>query len=337
MNDINKLLKEINSIQSELRHNGKISKCFHHKQNECNGKIKKAHSIQRNGRLSLIEGNVNGNKKVYSFVEFTVNKNSTLIELKPIGKSDASTFNGFCDYHDNSLFSAIENQDFIDSDEQCFIFSYRAFAHTHHMKTEQVKTFKTPSKFNLILGKDITPLLQGTIVAYNEGVELKKRMSNILDAKSYNDLDYLSIDLGAFYPIACSSAMSPKYSPKTNEKLNYHSDFTIPYEDVFINIIPDVNGTKVILSCFPDHKKSIQYIDEFESLSFYNQKKILSGIMVGLVENTFISPYIYNKLSEIEKNKLVQELSDTNIYSKKHQKKHFKSVINFFENRFIKE
>lgn len=55
MNDLEKKKIEINRLYSKYLSNAEIRDCFYHKKEECVKKIKSAHSIQRNGRLSLLE------------------------------------------------------------------------------------------------------------------------------------------------------------------------------------------------------------------------------------------------------------------------------------------
>ena len=46
-----------------------ITECFYHDKSYCRGEIKQSHSLQKNGRLSIIEGNVNGQNLIYSFAQ----------------------------------------------------------------------------------------------------------------------------------------------------------------------------------------------------------------------------------------------------------------------------
>lgn len=338
MNRLDKI-KELNIINNELRFSSRLSECFYFNKDECNGKIKKAHSIQRT-KLALLEEDVKKSKKIYSFVETTYNEKGKLV-LKPIGKAEASIFHGFCDFHDNKLFSIIEDKEFDDeNDQQIFIYSYRAFSFAHHRKIEQIKAFQKDTQFKDKIKKQLgshqlNNLLKQTIIGYEEGEVIRERMNTIFKNESYDDLVCLIIDLPGFFPIACSSSMTPKFSPKTNTILNNNPNEKFEY--IFFNIIPDLNGTKILISCFCDDEKSLLYIDELEKLSEFNMKKIVSGIMVGIIENTFISPYIYNKLSDSEKDNLMKELNETWIITTKEQKKHFKSSINFFNPKFIKK
>lgn len=105
-------MEEFNRSLTDLKKHRTIKECFHHEKDECKGKIKQAHSIQKNGKLSILESNVNKNKSLYTFTNFISSENSIIEELVPLGKDEASTFFGFCDYHDTTLFSEVENNKF---------------------------------------------------------------------------------------------------------------------------------------------------------------------------------------------------------------------------------
>jgi len=129
--------------KSDFKNRGRITECFYHDKSNCKGAIKQSHSIQRNNRLSIIEGDINGQRLIYTFTEIEYDELGSIETLKPIGKKIASTFFGFCDFHDTNLFSPIENFAFDDSDYHCFLHSYRSFAHSYHIKKEALKAYKS--------------------------------------------------------------------------------------------------------------------------------------------------------------------------------------------------
>ena len=77
---------------SSFKKSAQLKECFYHKKSECKGDIKQSHSIQRNGRLSIIEGDVSGNKSIYTLTSFIPSQEHMLEDLKPVGKKEASTF-----------------------------------------------------------------------------------------------------------------------------------------------------------------------------------------------------------------------------------------------------
>lgn len=95
--------------------------CLHPQANSstCRGKIVQAHSIQRNGGLSLIARNGH----VYRFFGdySTFVRTSGKIEAELIGLNTASTFTGFCDHHDDVTFAPLEKRPFQPTLEQIFL------------------------------------------------------------------------------------------------------------------------------------------------------------------------------------------------------------------------
>lgn len=134
--------RAISRSMSKIRRAGRIKECFHHRRDECSGPIKQSHSLQRNGRLSLIEGLVGGQRVVYTFSSIRSSEQQYVQNLKPVGAAKASTFFGFCDWHDSVLFSPIENLAFDGSAKHLFLHSYRSFAHSFHLQREHDRSIQ---------------------------------------------------------------------------------------------------------------------------------------------------------------------------------------------------
>ena len=102
----------------------------------CSKKIIKAHTVSKSGCLAEISDETNhvlGLKPSLS----SLNKNSGIVHLEKIGINRASTFGGFCSFHDKELFSPIEDNEFVYTEEQCFLLAYRAVAKEQYAKQSQ--------------------------------------------------------------------------------------------------------------------------------------------------------------------------------------------------------
>lgn len=112
------------SIIELLNDNERLPKpkfCFYPEHDKCSNKIIKSHTIQNNKILSSIAKNghviaLNSRDKLF-FQSYKID-----------GKNVASTFQGFCGYHDATIFSPIENRDYDKGYEQTFLYTYRTFA-----------------------------------------------------------------------------------------------------------------------------------------------------------------------------------------------------------------
>ncbi|MDB5223918.1 MAG: hypothetical protein JWN83_2585 [Chitinophagaceae bacterium] len=331
--EIKKKTIELRKSLSDFKKTGRITECFCHDKANCKGDIKQSHSIQRNGRLSIIEGDVNGNKVIYTFTETEFDESHYCKSLKPIGKGVASTFFGFCDYHDTTLFSPIENFPFDNSDKHCFLHSYRAFAHSYHRKKEELKANKTNSEYTKIIPKHVlASMIAGAEISVVEGEVVKAELDALLDAQQYDGLDYFTYVLPKKFPIACSSQISPYFSYK-GTPMNNHLDPSIPYSHIMLTILPDNNQTIIILACFPDDEKGVLFLNELNNLSPLPLEKAISSILISCAENTFFAPALWDKLGVDGQRQLCDELERAASFeyvptSFTHSK------INFFDDRF---
>lgn len=305
---------EFNKKRSQYNQLRLIKECFYHKKEECRGKIKQSHSIQQNKRLSILTENIEGNEMLYTFNSFETSVDYFVKKLIPIGKGKASTFFGFCDYHDTILFSEIENNEFIDNDEHCFLHSYRSFAHSYHRKLEEAKGNSVDNPFNKENSEEYNRShLQGNLMAVNDLRNHKKSLDEWIEYKQYDKLDYFCVILPELYPIACSSLISPFYTPKGN-LFNYHANPQILYSPIMLTVLPDFKQTIVIVSCFGNDEMGINLLDEIEGLSDYHFRRYISTMMLYFAENTFISPLIWETLGKNGKRLLCDEYQKSILY-----------------------
>ncbi len=99
---------------------------------DCSGAIVKAHTVPRSGSLQQIARNGH----VYSFIPTLGNiiKGKGRLQPRLVHINVASTFTGFCSTHDDGIFSKIEKQAFVGSQEQCFLLAYRGLARELYTK-----------------------------------------------------------------------------------------------------------------------------------------------------------------------------------------------------------
>ncbi len=331
--DKDKMLEYRNLINS-YKKTGQIKECFCHRNDECKGKIKQSHSLQRNGRLSIIEGDVNGNQSIYTFLSNVPSEEHIIEDLKPIGKKEASTFYGFCDHHDTVLFSPIENNAFDDSDEHCFLHSYRSYAHSYHKKKEQYQAVRdVDSEYVKKLPVDIIKTMQqGTEMAMNDSENYKKLLDKYLDNKAYNELEYLTYVKPGLFPFAVSSQLSPNFT-YSGKEMNNHTDPNIPFSQPMITFLPDKEQTIVILAAFKNDPNSILLLDELDNLPDLKLEKAITSLIIANCENTFFAPAVWQALTKASKRRLLDEFSNTSMSGMMTNppRGFFHSSFNFFD------
>lgn len=124
----------INKIYNEGRKKARFRECHHPLKDDCSEKIISAHSIQNNKILSKIADS--------GKVLMPIPKKLTFEEQTEYGRKEATVFTGFCKVHDKYTFQAIEDRDFIASEEQVFLHIYRTFVLELHKKEEGHRFFQ---------------------------------------------------------------------------------------------------------------------------------------------------------------------------------------------------
>ncbi len=328
---------ELKKAQARLKKDSRIKECFHFDKASCSKDIISAHSLQENKVLSLLQDKVNENFAVYSFLYHEYSPEGDIVGFEPLGKKVASTFFGFCSYHDNFTFSPIENFPIdLENNEHCFLLSYRAFAKDFHAKYESLQGYRTNEDMRDSPGNLVNELISGSELGLRDSLIMKDRMNNILKAQAYDELEVLTFKLDYMVPIALASSMTPDYSYK-NEVLNKSSDPATFYEFVNFVIQPVETGeTLILLSCLPEHTKSIKFIDQLDSLKEIPFLKAISSLAVSHVENTFFSPKIWKQLTKEEQSQLLHELQITTPSIRSRSNKFFHSELNLLDRRFKK-
>src|SRR5690606_6181802 len=130
----------IGLLMNEMHDHQKEGMCLHPEASEvtCSTRIIRAHTIQKAGGLSAIaeKGHVISGKGGFE----NIFKNSGEIVPREIGIGPASTFMGFCSFHDNSLFEPIENHGFRLNAESAFLLAFRALAYEYLTKLNSIKS-----------------------------------------------------------------------------------------------------------------------------------------------------------------------------------------------------
>lgn len=147
----------------------------------CDGNIIRAHTVAKSGSLKKIarEGHVYAYKPSLQ----NLRKNNGKLEPQLVGINNASTFTGFCGYHDRELFAPIETVPFIGSSEQCFLLGYRSTCREHYTKYAASET--APIIAQADAGKPFMAQrdIQMMAALYAEGNELGRKDSDRIKSK----------------------------------------------------------------------------------------------------------------------------------------------------------
>src|SRR6185503_2227946 len=237
---------------------------------ECSGNIVKAHTIQKKG-FGLTRIARNG--EVYGFTYRSVGQPKSY-GAKLMHINAASTFTGFCSFHDNSTFLEIETNPFKANEEHSFLLGYRAIAKEAFLKRAQLEQISFLRKSDK--GRDVATqkLMQRDLDYWEEGVsagakEIEHYRQNYekgLVASDYSDEHYYIVELDQTPDFMCSGTSQPEYDFEGN-LLQDLADTSRLLDHITFSLIATDTGGAAVFSWYGENKSSDRLIKSLHSLS----------------------------------------------------------------------
>lgn len=277
---------------------------------ECSKKIINAHTVSKSSSLKEIADNSNhvlGLKVNLS----NIIKNGGKLVPEKIGINQASTFKGFCSIHDKSLFSCIEDREFVGDTEQCLALMYRSVAKEIYAKEGSLNNSefaRNGDKGKHLLGQIsiqnfVATQQKGINAALAELSELKFELDDQLLGKSVGNLSHLIIDSILPMPVAVSSIVAPTINFNGN-LIQDLDDLSIVAEYLVFNSFSSDGKGYVVFSWAKTSTKVLNFVNSLLALESSNIFSALIRFFFGLAENTFISPVWWDSLSDEQKDKI---------------------------------
>lgn len=279
----------------------------------CTDKIINAHSLTKSLSLERIaeKGHVYGfkNKDLFSFF-----KSDGFIKLRKLGIRTASTFKGFCSYHDDYLFSSIEKDDFVLSVEQILALFYRSFALEYYKKNNALenarKTFqpllKNTHKNKLDLRPEIIVAnLKRANLDLEDNLKIRKKIVDCFNGDAGNSIKTYAINVIGEFPFVCTGLFA-LYKDLSNNILQNIYDYHLPeIEYLSLNIFYAKDGSCwIVINWFENDNLINKFIDEFKKFSIVEQVNIVTNMMLQYTENIYFSHDYIEGLDASEKFKI---------------------------------
>ncbi|MBN4054205.1 hypothetical protein JYT87_00685 [Nitrospira defluvii] len=293
-----------------MRHNA-IQKCLAFGEN-CPSSVIQAHSIQG----SFIIDRLAQDGHVYMF---SLDYSGGGLSL--VGRNRASTFTGFCQNHDSTLFREVDfdgKRNFnLDSKRQICLLSLRAVAReywlklntykmTHHLMKiaaerdlEAARTllnFPSLDEKLLMNGKNYYKwFLTGTKESTARLERIYSSLSVQLQRNRFHLMRCHVFNLKGEPTLAVASGFAPEFDLQGRHinSMNLENDPT----DVVLNIFPSDSGTIVLFSYHRRHDPVLEpFFNQIKNLDENELKKLISKIVVMHCENLILAPQFVDTL-----------------------------------------
>ncbi|HJQ24672.1 MAG TPA: hypothetical protein VKA60_12210 [Blastocatellia bacterium] len=276
---------------------------------QCSHQIIKAHTIQRSGSLTKLAKN----QHIYTFHPGDAELMKTgMLSPRRIGINKASTFTGFCDFHDNATFAPIENHTFESTPKHTFLLSYRALCREFYMKRARVEHISSIRTFDkgAPVEKQIWWMAQVSAMERGERSSLRhlERYKSIYDhcllTEDYVEVQYYVIRIGCTPDFVCSGCVFPDYDFSGNKLQTLTNLDEIPQLISFSVLASDLGGLAVFGWVGPT-PTAVKLVQTLDSLPNDQISHALVRFSFEYVENIFMSIDWWDQLAERVKSKLI--------------------------------
>lgn len=229
------------------------------------------------------------------------------------GKNEATTFTGFCKYHDSSIFAPIEIYEYKGDIQQNFLFAYRVFVQEYHEKLRLVNYYKDLFRKEPSLYNQTSFVMDYRFRQLDEFYmdKLKRIFDKAINEEDFDIFETIKIELPNAYDFAVSAMITPEIDLVGN-MLN--DIFSLEKElcgFLYLTIFPTDTSTIVLFSWLKeDSDFFINYKNQILSLTYEELKKYLNNFIPKYTTNIVISPRLWDKQSEVGKREFTKEFEN---------------------------
>lgn len=264
---------------------------------KCQNKAINAHSVQN----SKVLDNLVVKNHVCAFKHKIDKDKGPQIDYGLVGRNSATTFTGLCKFHDNSIFSPIEDIEIdIENEYHLFLLSYRAVYRELHATMEGAMRMQTAYIKRVELGIDP----EGEPSDF--GMEATRRMYTSSITHRYKaEFDIAYISKG--YSSICHDTFIFETDEPTIAVCSLFSvaNYSVDNDQlrIALNVLPITkNHTYVVFSYREkDAANARSVLDRIINSGGTHQKYELSRLILNNCENFVMSPHYVNSWSEKKK------------------------------------
>ncbi len=291
--DDERLAEAIMYSMQSIENNARIKQCLHPNQDECDQKIIKAHAIQNNRILNKIaeEGHV-----------ITVDGTSNMIfqGTQKKGRKIATTFTGFCKYHDKILFQEIEDSEFVCSQKQVFLLTYRTIAWPYHKKQEQLNANMIQYRkmhergYDMETSEGFRLFEKGLKLGVKDNEKEKQIFDECLLNEVYDKVNYCIWELPYEVQFAASMMHELEHDIYGQRINNLETDINL--KKLYLNIFPASSKSFCVWSWLKvNDNEYVEFSKQFMELEVAERENYFNIELPRWTDSIVISPRVWDK------------------------------------------
>lgn len=279
--------------------------CMYPDKTRCVKHIKNAHALQNNKIISklAVDGHVCmlNHKKKPMIIPVENNEIEVLTLIDYVGVNHATTFNCFCDVHDDEVFAPIEKgaQNFdIDNEEHKYLYAYKAFVFEYYKEMVNERAFKNiiKNKPSLLKEQFYVQEYRTLMMKLNEMESIKKFFDNGLLNKDFSGLETCIVEIPEQIKFANYAYVGLNYDLDGKKIKNIKNNIM---NRIFLTIFPEDNQSYILVSYLSKYKKQYEkflYQLKFKDISLI--KYYFTLVLPLYSENIILNPKLWEEWSE---------------------------------------
>ena len=280
----------------------------------CGRRIIRAHTVQRRGGLAAIAENGHV-LSVKAGVRDTFRNQGAFVP-REAGVGSASTFMGFCDTHDNSMFKPVESHGVPLTPESCFLLGFRAVSYELFQKKAVLRSMNILRELDR--GKPFGEQCewQELVHLHEEGTKRgladferwKRQYDTIFIKERFEQYRFVGVAYSSVLPVVGCGAFHPEWDFAGN-RLQIVSRGDVPHEHVGLNLTV-LNGRSVLVIGWTEGHEGPAELFGRSFRDVPDEEKSNRGIQLAVehIENIFMKPSWWHGLTETIRNALVKRM-----------------------------
>lgn len=216
------------------------------------------------------------------------------------GRGVATTFSGFCSYHDKTLFQDIEDKEFLKSQKQIFLLTYRTMAWHYHKKLEQTNAACIQSEKMFEQGYDLAKLdnfieyLSMLKLGLEDNEREKQEFDHALLDEKYDLVNSWIWELPYELNVAVSMMTELEHDICGNRLNDLEND--VDLKKIYLNIFPAKGKSFCIWSWLEAHGNLYKdFINQFSALGIKDRENYFNNNLPRWTDSVVISPRLWTK------------------------------------------
>lgn len=304
----------IGKLVNEMRIEMAKGYCLHPdaSPSSCSSRVIQAHTVQRKGGLNAIaeNGHVISPKRGFE----DIFKNDGEIIPREHGIRDASTFMGFCGFHDDRMFKPIEQKPLSLNQQTAFLLSFRALAYEFFSKEAALRTVEIQRAMDKGKSFQLQCAIQEFLHIHREGLKrgmqdlrrCKEQYDNAYRGGKFDDFVFYGVRFSGMLPVVGCGAFDPEYDFQANRlQIITRAESNVDHICLNLTIIGDKS---VLVLGWPGNSTgpAAAFSDSYRALPDSEKANAAMYLVCEHIENIYFRPSWWTSQPAVVTDNLVQ-------------------------------